>query len=104
MELFRSSKLHGWMSDSAVKIFQGSGGLRGRRRREIEAAGRTHLEKRPGEIPVRWGPMSEMAASGEFLVHRRIFCGGSGWLWSGGAPLARRRRGLGAAGQSGAVR
>ena len=48
--------------------------------------------------------MSEMAASGGFLVHRRIFCGGSGWLWSGGAPLARRRRGLGAAGQSGAVR
>ena len=62
------------------------------------------MENVRAKIPVRWGSMSEMAASGGFLVHRRIFCGGSGWLGSGGAPLARRRRGLGAAEQSGAVR
>ena len=48
--------------------------------------------------------MSEMAASGVFLVHRRNSCGGSGWLGGGGAPLARQRRGLSAAEQSGAVR
>ena len=38
--------------------------------------------------------MPEMVASGGFLVHRRISCDGSGWLQSGGAPLARRRRAL----------
>ena len=52
VELLRSPKLHGWMSDNAVKVVQGSGGLRGRRRREIERRV-NYLGWRSGENPGR---------------------------------------------------
>ena len=38
--------------------------------------------------------MPEKGCSRRFTGPRRIYCGGSGWLRSGGAPLARRRRAL----------
>ena len=52
VELLRSPKLHRWMSDNAVKVVQGSGGLRGRRWREIERRV-NYLRRRSGENPGR---------------------------------------------------
>ena len=57
------------------------------------------LQRRTGSPPAASGAKPKasrvgvaVAGLGKLLGHRRSFRGGSGWLWSGGAALPRRRR------------
>ena len=90
VELLRSPKLHGWMSDSAVKVVQGSGGLRGRRRREIAVAEVLTGGSPPGRNPALCGRSSGRIGLGDSPAALRIFCATRGGQWCGGEVRTRR--------------
>ena len=83
-------------ADRCARSLRGSHGVSGHGAEpgEWDCGGRT------GSPPVASGANPKasrvgvaVAGLGKLLGHRRSFRGGSGWLWSGGPALARRRRG-----------